>query len=103
MKRSLLAGAAAALALAIPGAAAAQSGYGYAPQNTACERQRSDDKLAGGVAGALVGGLIGGAIGNNIDSGDDYYRGRPMGLRTETGLVHSQFGSHASHEGQRYD
>jgi hypothetical protein len=75
MKRSLLAGATAALALAIPGAAAAQSGYGYAPQNSACERQSSDDKLAGGVAGALIGGLIGGAIGNNIDGGDDYYRG----------------------------
>ncbi|WP_430404429.1 hypothetical protein [Hyphomonas sp.] len=76
IKRSLLAGATVALAFAIPGAAAAQSGYGYAPQNSACERQRSDDKLAGGVAGALVGGLIGGAIGNNIDSGDDHYRGR---------------------------
>ena len=75
IKRSLLAGAAAALAFSIPGAAAAQSGDGYAPQNSACERQRSDNKLAGGVAGALVGGLIGGAIGNNIDSGDDYYRG----------------------------
>jgi uncharacterized protein YcfJ len=76
MKRSLLAGAAAALALAIPGTAAAQ-GYdnGYESQNSACERQRSDDKLAGGVAGALIGGLIGGAIGNNIDSGDDYRRG----------------------------
>lgn len=81
MTRSLLAGATVALALVIPGAAAAQSGYGYAPQNSACERQRSDDKLAGGVAGALVGGLIGGAIGNNIDSGDDYHRGYYRGHR----------------------
>ena len=66
MRISLLAGAAALLALAVPETAAAQAGYGYAPQDTACERQRSDDKLAGGVAGALIGGLIGGAIGTVI-------------------------------------
>tara|TARA_R110000782_G_scaffold67350_1_gene136101 strand:- start:2541 stop:3350 length:810 start_codon:yes stop_codon:yes gene_type:complete len=76
MKLSLLAGAAALLALAVPETAVAQAGYGYAPQNSACERQRGDDKLAGGVAGALIGGLIGGAIGNNIDGNDDHYRGR---------------------------
>lgn len=77
MKRSLFVGAAALAALAIPGAASAQGyGYsnnGYAPQNTQCERQRSNDKMAGGIAGALVGALAGGAIGNNINTGDDYY------------------------------
>tara|TARA_R110000787_G_scaffold99840_9_gene204597 strand:+ start:4547 stop:5392 length:846 start_codon:yes stop_codon:yes gene_type:complete len=76
MKRSLFVSAAALAALAIPATASAQGyGYnnGYAPQNTQCERQRSNDKVAGGVAGALVGALAGGAIGNNIDAGDDYY------------------------------
>ena len=82
---SLLIGAA---ALTLAGAASAQ-GYGYQsnddayrnytqnyqPRNTACEKQRDNDKLAGGLVGAVAGGLIGGAIGNNIDT-DNHHRGR---------------------------
>ena len=74
MKRSLLAGATAALALAIPGAAAAQSGYGYAPKNAVCARQSSDDKLADNdnsgqvVVGALLGALVGGIAGSEMAS-----------------------------------
>ncbi|MGH1422452.1 MAG: hypothetical protein ACRBEQ_11600 [Hyphomonas sp.] len=80
INRSLiLAAFGAAMVVSAP-AAAAQSNYGYghnAPvRNTQCERQRDDDKLAGGVAGALIGGLIGGAIGNEVADDDDHYRGR---------------------------
>lgn len=68
-----------AIAVSAPVAAAqSNSGYGYNAQvrNTQCERQRDDDKLAGGVAGAVIGGLIGGAIGNEIADDDDHYRRR---------------------------
>ena len=73
-KLSLLISASALMALAIPATATAQSAY----RNTACERQKSNDRTAGMIVGAIAGGLIGGAIGNNIDDDDDdyWYRGR---------------------------
>ena len=87
-KLSLLAGAAALGALAVPAIANAQAygydyGYGYKQpvRNTACERQRKSDKTAGALVGAIGGALIGGAIGNNVDDGDaGWYRsGRGWG------------------------
>ena len=47
------------------------SGYGgrgydrYESPREACERSRSNDKVAGTVAGAVIGGLAGGAIAGN--------------------------------------
>ncbi len=82
----------AAMVVSAP-AATAQSNYGYghnAPvRNTQCERQRDDDKLAGGVAGALIGGLIGGAIGNEVADDDDHYRGR-RGYRGHRGYGYNR-------------
>ncbi len=78
-----------AAALAFAGTASAQ-GYGYPsndevyrnytqnyqPRNTACEKQRKNDKLAGQIVGAVAGGLLGGAIGNNIDLDNNHHRYR---------------------------
>jgi uncharacterized protein YcfJ len=64
-----------ALIAALAAAPASAQGYGSGVRNTACERQNSDDQMAGALVGAIAGGLLGGAIGNNIeDDGDDYYR-----------------------------
>lgn len=85
-------------AFAIPVEAHAQYGhpYGQAPlRNVQCERQKSDDGVAGALVGAVAGALIGGAIGNNVEN-DRYYtqygrRGRPIGQyregRSESGNV----------------
>ena len=98
LKTTIAAGSLGLLALAMPMEAQAQYGaypYGGPVQNTACERQKSDNGTAGTVVGALAGALIGGAIGNNIEN-DRYYtkydrRGRPVGHyregRSESGNV----------------
>lgn len=85
LKFAALAAGLGVLAVSIPAEAHAQYGpsYGQAPvRNIQCERQRSDDGVAGALVGAVAGALIGGAIGNNIDN-DRYYteynrRGRPV-------------------------
>lgn len=98
INRSLiLAAFGAAMVVSAP-AATAQSNYGYghnAPvRNTQCDRQRDDDKMAGGIAGALIGGLIGGAIGNEVADDDDHYRGR-RGYRGHRGYRnHRGYGRH---------
>lgn len=54
-------------------------GY-YGPQPTvasaACERQKNNDKLAGGLVGAVAGGLIGAAIGGELEPDNGYHRYR---------------------------
>lgn len=54
-------------------------GY-YGPQPTvasaACERQKSNDKLAGGIVGAVAGGLIGAAIGGELEPDNGFNRSR---------------------------
>lgn len=91
LKLSIAAGSLGLMALALPIQAHAQYGYPYSDpgvRNVQCERQRSDDGVAGALVGAVVGGLLGGAIGNNIDN-DRYYteynrRGRPVGRYKES-------------------
>ncbi len=60
--------------LVLAGPAAAQgyygNGYSSGARNTACERQKRDDKVTGAIVGALVGGLAGGALGNEIRDND---------------------------------
>ncbi len=90
LKTTIAAGSLGLLALAVPMEAQAQYGaypYGGPVQNTACERQKSDNGAAGTVVGALAGALIGGAIGNNIENDRHYTKynrwGRPVGHYTE--------------------
>lgn len=90
LKTTIAAGSLGLLALAVPMEAQAQYGaypYGGPVQNTACERQRSDNAAAGTVVGVLAGALIGGAIGNNIENDRHYTKynrwGRPVGHYTE--------------------
>ncbi len=98
LKYAALAAGLGVAAFSVPAEAHAQYGnsYGQAPlRNVQCERQRSDDGVAGALVGAVTGALIGGAIGNNIEN-DEYYtrynrRGRPVGHysegRSESGNV----------------
>ncbi|MFN7179289.1 glycine zipper domain-containing protein [Hyphomonas sp.] len=90
LKTTIAAGSLGLLALTLPMEAQAQYGaypYGGPVQNTACERQKSDNGTAGTVVGALAGALIGGAIGNNIENDRHYTKynrwGRPVGHYTE--------------------
>lgn len=84
MMRSSLLAAAAALCFA-PVAQADHDGYRslgtyHAGQPTvassACERQKDNDRLAGGLVGAVAGGLIGAAIGGELEPDNGYNRYR---------------------------
>lgn len=85
MIRTSLFASAAALCLA-PSAHADHEHYGnsygqyHGGQPTiasaACERQRDNDRLAGGVVGAVAGGLIGAAIGGELEPDNGYHRYR---------------------------
>lgn len=74
----------AAAAFCVAPASHADHEYGngyYGPQPTvasaACERQKNNDRLAGGLVGAVAGGLLGAAIGGELepDNGFNRYRG----------------------------
>ena len=57
-------------------------GYGgyHGPQPTvasvACEKQKDNDRLAGGLVGAVAGGLIGVAIGGELEPDNGFHRYR---------------------------
>ena len=44
--------------------------------SAACERQKDNDRLAGGIVGAVAGGVIGAAIGGELEPENGYHRYR---------------------------
>lgn len=85
MIRTSLFAAAAAFCL-VPAAQADHEGYGNSygqyqgaqpsVASAACERQKDNDRLAGGLVGAVAGGLIGAAIGGELEPDNGYHRSR---------------------------
>lgn len=85
MIRTSLFAAAAAFCI-VPAAQADPQGYGDSygqyqgaqpsVASAACERQRDNDRLAGGLVGAVAGGLIGAAIGGELEPDNGFHRSR---------------------------
>lgn len=109
MIRTSLFAAAAAFCL-VPAAQADHEGYGNSyghyqgaqpsVASAACERQKDNDRLAGGLVGAVAGGLIGAAIGGELEPDNGYHRYR--GYRGHRGY-RSHRGYGRRHRGYYHD